>query len=44
MKPFLILCVSYGFVAVKRSPDQGNSYKGKHLTEADLQVQSFSLL
>jgi len=29
-----------GFIVVKRQHDQGNSYKGKHLIGADLQVQS----
>jgi hypothetical protein len=29
---------------VKRHHDQGNSYKGKHLTGADLQFQRFSPL
>ena len=27
---------------MKRHHDQGNSYKGKHLVEVGLQVQSFS--
>ena len=29
-------------IAVKRHHDQGNSYKGKHLIGAGLQVQRFS--
>ena len=33
----LDLCLSLVFIAVKRHHDQGNSYKGKHLTEASLQ-------
>ena len=32
------------FIAVKRHNDQGNSYKGKHLIGASLQVQRFSPL
>jgi hypothetical protein len=36
--------LSRGFIAVKRSHDQGNSYKGKHLTGAALQFQRFSQL
>ena len=31
--------LSRGFIAVKRSHDQGNSYKGKHLTGAALQFR-----
>ena len=31
-------------VAGKRHHDQGNAYKGQHLTEAGLQVQGFSPL
>ena len=31
-------------IAVKRHHDQGNSYKGKHLIAASLQVQRFSPL
>ena len=38
------LCLSLGFIAVKRHHDQGNSYKGKHLTGAGLQFQRFSPL
>ena len=32
------------FTIVRRHHDEGNSYKGQHLTEADLQVQRFSPL
>jgi hypothetical protein len=39
------MCVSLRVsIAVKRHRDQGNSYKGKHLTGAVLQVQRFSKL
>jgi hypothetical protein len=31
-------------IAVKTHHDQGNSYKGQHLTGAGLQVKRFSLL
>ena len=37
-------CLNLGFVAVKRHHDQGNTYKGKHLIGAGLQVQKFSPL
>ena len=33
----------FGFSAVKGSHDQGNSYKGKHLTGAGLHFLRFSL-
>ena len=33
-----------GCIVVKRHNDQGNSYKGKHLIGASLQVQRFSPL
>jgi hypothetical protein len=36
----LISCLSQVFTAVNRYYDQGKSYKGQHLIEADLQVQS----
>ena len=36
------LCLSSGFIAVKRHHDQGNSYKGKHLIGAGLQFQRLS--
>ena len=32
-------CLSLGFIAVKRHHDHGNSYKGKHLIGAGLQVR-----
>ena len=35
-------CLSQGFIAVKRSRDQGNSYKGQHLIEDGPEVQSIS--
>jgi hypothetical protein len=31
------ICLSLGSIAVKRHHDQGNSYKGRHLTGASLQ-------
>jgi hypothetical protein len=37
-------CLSLGFTAVNRHHDQGNAYKGQHLTGSGLQVQRFSLL
>jgi hypothetical protein len=36
--------VSWGFTSVKRQYDHGNSYEGKHLTEAGLEFQRFSPL
>ena len=34
------ICLGLSFMAVKRHHDQGNSYKGKHLIEVDLQFRS----
>jgi len=31
------MCLSWGFIAVKRLHDHEKSYKGKHLIEAGLQ-------
>jgi hypothetical protein len=31
-----VVCLSLGFIAVKRHRDQGNFYKGSHLIEASL--------
>ena len=41
MVPF---CLILGFMAMKRSCDQGYSYKGKHLLGAGLQFLRFSPL
>ena len=38
------LCLSLGFIAVKKFHDQGNFYKGKHLIGADFWFQRFSPL
>jgi hypothetical protein len=40
----LFWCLSLGFNSVNRRHDHDNSYKGKHLNGADLQVQRFSPL
>lgn len=37
-------CLVFASIAVKRQHDHNNSYKGKHLMEADLRVQRFSPL
>lgn len=37
-------CLVRASIAVKRQHDHNNSYKGKHLIKADLQVQRFSPL
>jgi hypothetical protein len=34
------ICLSKSFITVKRHHDQGNAYKGKHFTGADLQFQN----
>jgi hypothetical protein len=44
LKEFLLQYLRYGFIAVNRHHDQGNSYKGQHLIRAGLQVQRFSPL
>jgi hypothetical protein len=36
------MCLSYGFTAVNRHHDQGNSHKNKHLIGAGLEVPRFS--
>ena len=40
----ILHCLSLGFIAAKRHHDQDNSYKGKHLIGAGLQVQRCSPL
>lgn len=42
--PCQVGCLSYGFIAVKRLHNQGNSYKVQHLVGDGLQVHRSSLL
>jgi hypothetical protein len=40
---YLLCCLNFGFIPVKRYHDQGNSYKG-HLIGGSVQIQRFSLI